>query len=226
MCGQNLEQIDAKRHSAAHILAMAVLDLHPDAKLGIGPVIDDGFYYDFETEDPITEEELKQIEKKMKKLISQNIDFEKSELTIDAAKEKFESENQKYKVELIEDLKNEGEETISIYKSKDFEDLCRGPHVKNSKEINAKAFKITRLAGAYWKSDQDREQLTRVYGVLFDTKEELAEYNQRLIEAKKRDHRKLVKELDLFTFSDVIGSGLPMLTEKGATIRRVLERFT
>ncbi|XLQ19787.1 MAG: threonine--tRNA ligase [Candidatus Moraniibacteriota bacterium] len=225
MCGEQTKEIDVKRHSAAHILAMAVLDLHPDAKLGIGPVIDDGFYYDFETQNPITEDELKKIEKKMKKLISQNIDFEKSELDIDEAKAKFEADGQKYKVEIIDDLKKEGEKTISIYKSKDFEDLCRGPHVENSKEINAKALKITRLAGAYWKSDENREQLTRIYGVLFETNEELAEYNQRLVEAKKRDHRKLGKELDLFTFSETVGSGLPMLTEKGATVRRVLERF-
>ncbi|HIP49954.1 MAG TPA: threonine--tRNA ligase [Candidatus Pacebacteria bacterium] len=225
MCKEQIKEIDIKRHSAAHILAMAVLDLHPDVKFGIGPVIDDGFYYDFETENPITEDELKKIEKKMKKLISQNIDFEKSELDIDEAKAKFENAGQKYKTEIIDDLKVEGEETISIYKSKDFEDLCRGPHVKNSKEINTKALKITRLAGAYWKSDENREQLTRVYGVLFETKEELAKYNQRLAEAKKRDHRKLGKELDLFFFSNTVGSGLPMLTEKGATIRRILERF-
>jgi len=225
MCGEQTKEIDVKRHSAAHILAMAVLDLHPDAKLGIGPVIDDGFYYDFETENPITEDELKKIEKKMKKLISQNIDFEKSELPINEARAKFEKENQKYKVEIIDDLASAGEETVSIYKSKDFEDLCRGPHVENSKEINAKALKITRLAGAYWKSDQDREQLTRIYGVLFNTREELDDYNKRLIEAKKRDHRKIGKDLDLFTFSDTVGKGLPMLTEKGATIRRVLERF-
>jgi len=219
MCGEKMNEIDVKRHSAAHVLAMAVLDLHPDAKFGIGPVIDDGFYYDFETKEPITEDELKKIEKKMKKLISQNIDFEKSEIDISEAKQKFEDADQKYKVELINDLKTEGEKTISIYKSKDFEDLCRGPHVKNSKEINAKALKITRLAGAYWKSDENREQLTRVYGVLFETKEELSEYNQRLIEAKKRDHRKIGKELDLFTFSDLVGPGLPLFTPKGTLLR-------
>jgi len=219
MCSNQTNKIEIKRHSAAHILAMAILDLRPDARLGIGPVIDDGFYYDVETDSPITEDELKKIEKKMKKLISQNIDFEKSEIGIDEARTKFESQNQKYKIEIIDDLKNEGEKTVSIYKSKDFEDLCRGPHVKNSKEINAKALKITRLAGAYWKSDENREQLTRVYGVLFETKEELDEYNQRLVEAKKRDHRKLGKELDLFTFSDLVGSGLPLFTPKGTLLR-------
>ncbi|MEN8252047.1 MAG: threonine--tRNA ligase, partial [Patescibacteria group bacterium] len=223
MCGEQINEIDLKRHSAAHILAMAVLDIHPDARLGIGPVIDDGFYYDFETQNPITEDELKKIEKKMKKLISQGIDFEKSEISIDEAKEKF--ADQKYKLEIINDLQNEGEKNLSVYTSKDFSDLCSGPHVENTKEIDAKALKITRLAGAYWKSDENREQLTRVYGVLFESKEELDEYKQRLEEAKKRDHRKLGKELDLFTFSDVIGSGLPMLTERGATVRRILERF-
>jgi len=223
MCGEQINEIDIKRHSAAHILAMAVLDIHPDAKLGIGPVIDDGFYYDFETKEPIIEDELKKIEKKMKKLISQNIDFEKSELTIDDAKKKF--ENQKYKVELIDDLAQNGEKTISIYKSKDFEDLCRGPHVKNSKEINAKALKITRLAGAYWKSDEDREQLTRIYGILFETKEELDEYNQKLIEAKKRDHRKLGKELGLFTIDPNVGLGLPLYKPNGAVIFNSLKRW-
>ncbi len=229
MCREKINEIDVKRHSAAHILAMAILDLHPDARLGIGPVIEDGFYYDVETDSPITEDELKKIEKKMKKLISQNIDFEKSEMNIDEAREKFEKAGQKYKVEIIDDLANEGtqsltndvseKKTVLIYKSKDFEDLCRGPHVKNSKEINAKALKITRLAGAYWKSDENRKQLTRVYGVLFDTKEELDEYNKRLAEAKKRDHRKLGKELDLFTFSDLVGPGLPLFTTKGTTLR-------
>ena len=219
MCGEKINEIDVKRHSAAHILAMAILDLHPDARLGIGPVIDDGFYYDVETDSPITEDELKKIEKKMKKLISQNIDFEKSEIDINEARTKFEKENQKYKVEIIDDLANKGEKTVSIYKSKDFEDLCRGPHVRNTIEINPKALKITRLAGAYWKSDENREQLTRVYGVLFDTKEELDEYNKRLAEAKKRDHRKLGKELDLFTFSDLVGPGLPLFTPKGTILR-------
>jgi len=219
MCGEKINEIDIKRHSAAHVLAMAILDLHPDARLGIGPVIDDGFYYDVETDSPITEDELKKIEKKMKKLISQNIDFEKSEQDIDTAREKFEKDNQKYKVEIIDDLKSDDAKTVFIYKSKDFEDLCRGPHVTNTKEINAKALKITRLAGAYWKSDESREQLTRIYGVLFDTKEELDEYNQKLIEAKKRDHRKLGKELDLFTFSDLVGPGLPLFTPTGTLLR-------
>ncbi len=219
MCGEQTKEIDVKRHSAAHILAMAILDLHPDARLGIGPVIEDGFYYDVETDSPVTEDELKKIEKKMKKLISQNIDFEKSKMDINEARKKFEKAGQKYKVEIINDLANEGVETVSIYKSKNFEDLCRGPHVKNSKEINAKALKITRLAGAYWKSDENREQLTRVYGVLFDTKEELDEYNKKLVEAKKRDHRKLGKELGLFTFSDLVGPGLPLFTPKGTTLR-------
>ncbi len=219
MCSEQITNLDKKRHSAAHILAMAVLDLHPDATLGIGPVIDDGFYYDFETKDPITEDKLKKIEKKMKKLISQNIEFEKSEMSIDEAIDFFDSKNQKYKVEILNDLKETGEKTIYVYKSKDFEDLCRGPHVENTKEIDVKALKITRLSGAYWKSDENREQLTRVYGVLFDTKEELDEYNQRLVEAKKRDHRKLGKELDLFTFSDLVGSGLPLFTPKGTALR-------
>ncbi len=224
MCSthDHASELSQKRHSAAHLLAMAVHDLRPDARFGIGPVIDDGFYYDIESSQPITEADLKQLEKRMKKFIGQKIPFERSELSIAEAKEKFTSLDQKYKVEIISDLALTGEKTVSLFTSKDFDDLCRGPHVKNSGEIDASALKITRLAGAYWKSDEKREQLTRIYGILFDSKEELDIHLARIEEAKKRDHRKLGKELDLFTFSDLVGAGLPLFTPKGTLLRDLI----
>jgi threonyl-tRNA synthetase len=203
-------------------MAMAVGQIRPDAKFGIGPDIDDGFYYDIETAQPLTDSDLKQIEKRMKKLIGQKISFEHTELSIADAKKKFTALEQPYKCELIDDLAQEGETVVSIYTSKDFDDLCRGPHVEYSNEIDASALKIMRLAGAYWKSDETRQQLTRIYGVLFNTKEELDTYLARIEEAKKRDHRKLGKELDLFTFSDLVGGGLPLFTPKGTLLRDLI----
>lgn len=216
------DHINKQRHSAAHLLAMAIRDLRPHTRFGIGPVIDHGFYYDVETDEPLTENDLKQIEKKMKKLIGQKIPFEKSELTIADARKKFHDAHQKYKIELIDDLEKNGEETVSIYTSKDFDDLCCGPHIDNSSEIDARALKITRLAGAYWKNDEKREQLTRIYGLLFASREELDAHLLQLAEAKKRDHRKLGKELDLFTFSDLVGAGLPLFTPKGTLLRDLI----
>ncbi len=223
MCSQHpSEELNKKRHSAAHLLAMAIKQIRPDALFGIGPVVDDGFYYDVETAEPLTESDLKQIEKRMKKLIGQKISFERSEMSISDAKEKFSALGQKYKVEIIDDLAQGGETIVSIYTSKDFADLCRGPHVENSGEIDASALKITRLAGAYWKSDEKREQLTRICGILFDTKEELDAHLTQIEEAKKRDHRKLGKELDLFTFSELVGGGLPLFTPKGTLLRDLI----
>ena len=221
MCSHHpSEELNKKRHSAAHILAMAIKQIRPDALFGIGPVVDDGFYYDIESVDPLTEADLKQIEKRMKKLIGQKVTFERSEMSIADAREFF--KDQKYKLELIDDLASEGETVASVFTSKDFADLCRGPHVESAQEIDATALKIMRLAGAYWKSDEKREQLTRIYGVLFDTKEELDTYLTRIEEAKKRDHRKLGKELDLFTFSDLVGAGLPLFTPKGTLLRDLI----
>lgn len=221
MCSHHpSEELNKKRHSAAHILAMAIKQIRPDALFGIGPVVDDGFYYDIESVDPLTEADLKQIEKRMKKLIGQKVTFERSEMSIADAREFF--KDQKYKLELIDDLASEGETVVSVFTSKDFADLCRGPHVESAQEIDATALKIMRLAGAYWKSDEKREQLTRIYGVLFDTKEELDTYLTRIEEAKKRDHRKLGKELDLFTFSDLVGAGLPLFTPKGTLLRDLI----
>ena len=210
-----------ERHSLSHILAMAVLRKFPDAKLAIGPVIDNGFYYDFLLPEPLSDKDLPKLEKDMKKIISQKIKFEKNVSSREEALKKAKSN--KFKTELINELP--ADEKISFYDSGDFSDLCAGPHVEYSTEINPKAFKLTSVAGAYWRGDEKNEMLTRVYGVAFETKEELDEYLAMVEEAKKRDHRKLGKDLDLFTFSDVVGKGLPLWTVKGATIRRELERF-
>ncbi len=214
--------IDTQRHSAAHLLAAAVLQLHPDAKLGVGPAVDNGFYYDFETKEPITDAHLKEIEKRMKKLIGRDVTFVHKEISLDEARALFPQSTQPYKAELIDDLAADGETTVSIYTSGDFTDLCKGPHVHSSKQINPDAFKLMRVAGAYWKSDETRAQLTRVYGVSFATKEELTAHLHMLEEAKKRDHRKLGKELDLFTFSDLVGAGLPLFTPKGTLLRDLI----
>lgn len=214
--------IDIQRHSAAHVLAAAVLQMHPDAKLGVGPAVDNGFYYDFETSTPITDGELKEIEKRMKKLIGRGITFEHRDITVDEARALFPAATQPYKAELIEDLAADGATTVGIYTSGDFTDLCKGPHVTTTKDIDAAALKIVRVAGAYWKSDEKRAQLTRVYGVLFATKDELDAYLHMQEEAKKRDHRKLGKELDLFTFSDLVGAGLPLFTPKGTLLRDLI----
>lgn len=211
--------IATMRHSAAHLLAAAVRQIHPDARLGIGPATDDGFYYDFVTKEPITDAVLKDIETRMKKLIGRDVPFTSADLSVDAARVLFPADTQPYKAELLDDLVAEGATTVSVYTSGDFTDLCKGPHVRSSKDINPDALKLIRVAGAYWKSDERRDQLTRVYGVLFSSKDELDAYMRMREEAKKRDHRKLGKELDLFTFSDLVGAGLPLFTPKGTLMR-------
>ncbi|MBD3311057.1 MAG: threonine--tRNA ligase [Candidatus Magasanikbacteria bacterium] len=234
------DSLDVKRHSAAHILAAAVQDLFKDVKFGVGPVVENGFYYDIEFPSNISEENLPGIEKKMKEMIKKNLNFEKEEMSIKDAIEYFEKAKQNYKVELLKDLEKKGTtklsdeelqevgeavDKVTVYKTGNFVDLCRGPHVDSSNKINPKAFKLTKLAGAYWRGDENNKMITRIYGVLFDTKDELNDYLELLEEAKMLDHRKLGKELDLFTFSDLVGKGLPLWTEKGATIRRELENF-
>lgn len=215
----NLENI---RHSLSHLMAHAVMELFPDAKFAIGPVIDDGFYYDFDLPRPLTPQDLVKIEQKMRKLISQNIAFTRLEKSASEAKEL--SRNQPYKLELIGELVNE-KKPIIYYQSGKFTDLCAGPHVNSTKEIKADAFKLTSIAGAYWRGDEKNKMLQRIYGVAFGSKKELDEYLKLQEEMKKRDHRKLGKDLDLFTFSDIVGKGLPLLTPKGSTIRRELERY-
>ena len=220
-------KIETIRHSLSHILALAIQELYPGTKFGIGPAIENGFYYDFEFIEAdknglarITPENLPKIEKKMKKLIKQNLKFEKKTVLKKEAVKIF--ANQPYKSELIKELP---EKTVSIYRCGDFVDLCKGPHIKSSKEINADSFKLTKIAGAYWKGDEKNKMLTRIYGVAFETKEELDNYLKLQKEAEKRDHRTLGKKLDLFIFSDLIGKGLPLLTPKGAIIRQELEKF-
>ncbi len=210
------------RHSAAHLLAQAVLELHPDTKLGVGPPIENGFYYDFDFSKPITEEDLAQIEQKMHEIAERGLDIVRLETSREEARALIEKMGQvPYKLELLDAIP-EGE-TISFYQQGDFIDLCRGPHIENTRDI--KHFKLLSLAGAYWRGDERNKMLTRIYGTAFFTQEELEEHLRRLEEARKRDHRKLGRELGLFMISPEVGSGLPMLLPKGATIRRVLEEF-
>ncbi|MBU1178048.1 threonine--tRNA ligase [Patescibacteria group bacterium] len=193
-------QIEILRHSTAHVMAAAVLEMFPEAKFGIGPDIENGFYYDLELPRTLIPEDLPLIEKKIAKIIKDNHPFEREEIEIDKASELFEKAKQNYKVELIEDLKKEGEKKVSLYKSGDFVDLCRGPHLDSTGEINVKALKLTHIAGAYWRGDEKRPMLQRIYGVAFASPKELRQYLAMMEEAKKRDHRKLGKELDLFSF--------------------------
>ncbi len=222
--------IEKKRHSYAHILAQAITDLYPGVKLAIGPVIENGFYYDFEFPEDVkfSVDDLPKVIEKMKEIIKQEQDFVREFLDIKDAKEFFKQE--KFKLELINDLEEQGEKQVSIYKNiKDgeekFVDLCKGPHISNTKELDLDAFTLHKVAGAYWRGDEKREMLTRIYGLAFDSKKELDEYLQKLEQAKQRDHRKLGKELEIFTFSDLVGKGLPLWTHYGAVIRRELENF-
>jgi threonyl-tRNA synthetase len=209
------------RHSTAHLLAAAVMELHPDAKYGIGPPVQDGFYYDFAFTEPIAETELREIESRMRRIAQEDRPFVQETMTRDQAIAEFKKRGQDYKLELIAD-KVEGDE-VSVYWTGDFLDLCRGPHVKSTKDL--KAFKLLRLAGAYWRGDEKRPQLTRIYGTAWASPKELDEHLIFLEEAEKRDHKKLGKELKLFTVDDRVGPGLPLWLPAGATVRRELERF-
>ncbi|MCO5184310.1 MAG: threonine--tRNA ligase [Anaerolineae bacterium] len=219
------------RHSAAHVMAETVLEFYPEAKLAIGPPIEDGFYYDFdlgadENGKLITfsEEDLEKIEVRMKQLLKQNARFEHSSMTVDEALVFF--ADAPYKIELIEDLvKNEGVEEVSIYTQREFVDLCRGPHVGYTKQVKANAVKLLRSGGAYWRGDENREQLQRIYGTAWHNKAELDDYLHLLEEAKMRDHRRLGKQLELFHLSPLVGSGLPLWLPKGAILRETLENF-
>jgi threonyl-tRNA synthetase len=210
--------LETMRHSASHVMAEAVLSIFPDAKFAIGPAIEDGFYYDFDLPRPLTPEDLPVIEKKMGEIIKANLPFKRREITKDEAKKLF--AKQPYKLELLEEIKDD---KVGIYEQGNFTDLCRGPHVKSTGEI--KVFKLTSIAGAYWRGDEHNTMLQRIYGVAFNSQKELDEYFQLQEEIKKRDHRKIGKDLDLFVFSDLVGKGLPLFTEKGSIIRRELERF-
>lgn len=224
------------RHSLAHIMAQAVLERQPQARIAIGPPIEDGFYYDFELTQPLTEEDLKAIEKRMRQIVQGGHDFVMREVTPDEARALF--KDQPYKLELIEDLVNGREDengnkisqpatTMTVYTQDTFTDLCRGPHVANTREINPQAFSITfkPLAGAYWRGDEKRPQLTRIYGTAWEKPADLEAYLQRLEEAKKRDHRILGEKLELFVISPLVGKGLPLWLPNGAILRDTLERW-
>ncbi len=216
------EELEHMRHSLAHLLAAAVLELYPDAKRAIGPTIENGFYYDFEFSSPISEKDLHPIENAMRELLHTWRQFEEVKETAKSARERYADNS--YKLELVDEIVSK-DEKITSYKSGEFIDLCRGGHVKDAKEIKPDSFKLTHLAGAYWRGDEKNKMLTRIYGLAFPTKKELDDYLTMMEEAKKRDHRKLGKELDLFTFSEKVGPGLPLWTSKGTTIKEELEKF-
>ncbi|EEE18492.1 threonine--tRNA ligase [Borreliella burgdorferi] len=210
-----------KRHSIAHVMAEAVLDLFPNTKIAIGPPIKDGFYYDFEFKKQITEDSLLDIENRMREILKTGSSFEKEIISVEQALEIFKDEP--YKIDLIKnfDLQNE----VSIYKSHNFVDLCRGPHVENMNKIDPKAFKLTSIAGAYWRGSEKNPMLTRIYGTLWNNEKELRSYLNLREEIKKRDHRKLGKELDLFSIHEEIGPGLVFFHPNGAKIRALIEDF-
>ncbi|MDA1334965.1 MAG: threonine--tRNA ligase [bacterium] len=213
-------KLEKKRHSLAHLLAMAVLKKYPNAKLGIGPTIDNGFYYDFDIGGAFKDGDIKEFQKTVKKLIGQKLETTGKEVSEEEAKEMF--KDQPFKLDLIDEYAKEGR-TLTAYTTGDFTDLCRGGHVDNTSEIEADALKLTTIAGAYWRGDEKNAQLQRIYGIAFDTQKELKEYEAMLVEAKKRDHRKLGRDLDLFVFSELIGPGLPLWTPKGTIVRNLLD---
>lgn len=240
-----MAKIEEIRHSLAHLLAAAILEKYPGTKLGIGPTIENGFYYDFsfaelrgtdaEKRGNISDKDLPALENKIKKLINQNFKFENQEINVNEVKNIF--KDQPFKLELIEELARDGK-SILIYRTIDqrksasdphnsvFVDLCAGPHVESTKEIDPEAFKLTKIAGAYWRGDEKNQMLTRIYGVAFESKKELDAHLALQAELEKRDHRKLGKDLGLFVFSDLVGPGLPLYTPKGAFIRKQIQNFS
>ena len=222
MDSEQKDKLEAMRHSASHLLAQAVLKLYPDTKLGIGPAIENGFYYDFEFSEPLQEEDLPKIEKEMKKIIKQKLPFNQIMMKKDEAIEYLKKTDQIYKLELLDELED-NEFSFYITGENDFADLCRGPHVENTKDIGA--IKLTKTAGAYWKGDEKNKMLTRIYGTAFETKEELKEYLENQRELEKRNHRKLGKQLDLFAIIPEIGQGLPVWLPRGYMIRSILEEY-
>jgi threonyl-tRNA synthetase len=229
------------RHSTAHVMAQAVLELFPDAKIAIGPPVENGFYYDFDLPRSLTPDDLEDIEKRMRRIVQGKHGFARREVSADEARALF--KDQPYKLELIDGLQQGADEygeaqvgtagakeqnghvVMTTYKQDTFEDLCRGPHIENTGEIKADAFKLLRVSGAYWRGDEHRPQLQRIYGTVWPNKAALEHYLWQLEEAKKRDHRKLGKELGLFMFSQTVGPGMALWLPKGAVLRDVLERF-
>lgn len=240
------DQLHAMRHSAAHVLATAVQKLWPEAKFGVGPVVENGFYYDIDLgADKISEEDFERIEAEMQSVIKSNVPFERSEMPVDEAIDWATKAGQPYKVELLNDLKRAGTtiakdlnadelgtiaagesqvNSVSFYKNGDFTDLCRGPHVESTGKVGA--FKLQRVGGVYWRGKESNPQMQRVYGVAFATPKELRQHLDFLAEARKRDHRKLGQELDLFVFSDLVGPGLPLFTPRGTVLREQIAEFS
>lgn len=217
------KHLDHIRHTLAHVLSAAVLELYPGSENSIGPAIENGFYEDFEIKGKISDDDLPKIEKKMREILKTWKGFERKEVTLEEATAAF--PNNKYKVELAEEFAEKGDQ-LTLYNAPNFIDLCRGGHVENpSKDINPKAFTLTHIAGAYWRGDENNKMLTRIYGLAFETKEELKAFQKQQEEAKKRDHKKLGKELGIFAFSDLVGKGLPMFLPKGNVIKTELEKF-
>ncbi|HEX7592864.1 MAG TPA: threonine--tRNA ligase [Anaerolineae bacterium] len=228
------DQLHSLRHSAAHIMAQAVMDILPGTKLGFGPAIEDGFYYDFQLPRALSPEDLPAIEARMKAIIAGKYPFQHAELSIDAARQKF--ADQPFKIDQVNalargEMGEHGEAathaaaSVSTYTHDQFVDLCRGPHVANTGDVPADALKLLSIAGAYWRGSEKNPQLTRIYGTVWQSKKDLDEYLWRLEEAKKRDHRKLGKELGLFFFSDDIGPGLPLFSPKGEIVRHLMEEY-
>lgn len=236
------EQIYKMRHSLAHIMAAAVQRIYPEAKFGVGPAIEDGFYYDIDLGDKkISELNFGKIEKAMRRIIAEKQEFVRTEVSIEDAIAWAKENDQPYKLELLTDLKEKGTtdakliadsdielldgvDTVSFYQNGKYKDLCRGPHLNNTSEVGA--FKLMRVAGAYWRGNENNPQMQRLYGVAFETNEELEEYLVRMEEARQRDHRKLGKELDLYTISPLVGAGLPMFTPRGTILRDVLANYS
>lgn len=221
---KKINDTEILRHSTAHVLAAAVLEMFPEAKFGIGPAIENGFYYDFDLPRTLIPEDLSILEEKMKKIIKANYPFEREEISADNALEHFVKAQEPYKVELIKDLKKENNKNVSVYKTGGFVDLCSGPHLDSTGEINADAVKLTKISGAYWKGDEKNKQLQRIYGVVFKTKKELDEYLKNMKEAQMRDHKKLGKELDIYSFHPE-APGSAFWHPKGMIIWNVLENL-
>ncbi|SIT84818.1 threonine--tRNA ligase [Edaphobacillus lindanitolerans] len=215
------EALEILRHTTAHVLAQAVKRLFKGVKLGIGPVIENGFYYDFDSPEPITAEDLPEIEKEMKKIVNENLEIVRKEVTRDEARKIYEEIGDEYKLELLDAIL-EGEK-VTIYQQGEFFDLCRGVHLPSTGKV--REFKLLSIAGAYWRGNSDNKMLQRIYGTAFFKKEELQDHLRMLEEAKERDHRKIGKELDLFINNQLVGQGLPLWLPKGATIRRIVERY-
>ncbi len=231
LCGEDEQNVMKMRHTLSHVLAAALVEMYPGVQFGVGPATATGFYYDIDLSEvkdaegnvmKITDADLPKIQKKMYSIINKKLELIYSEKSREEALAWAKENHQKYKVELIEDLPES--EIISFYQLGDFTDLCKGPHVENTGKVGA--FKLIKVAGAYWRGDEKREMLTRIYGVAFETEEELKEYLQRLEEAKARDHRKLGKELDLFSFSELVGAGLPLFSPRGTVLRDVLTNYS